>query len=90
MSLSLSLQTFDSLNCNGNEDLEQLQLEMRDLRHEVRRLKVEPPLRADFLAGVFCCSSPWGLWGGLSLWRSHQFAFCAFLVTQEPLTLHSP
>ncbi|NXQ48707.1 STXB4 protein, partial [Catharus fuscescens] len=32
-------QTFDSLNCNGNEDLEQLQLEMRDLRHEVRRLK---------------------------------------------------
>lgn len=51
MSLFLSLQTFDSLNCNGNEDLEQLQLEMRDLRHEVRRLKVEPPLRADFLAG---------------------------------------
>lgn len=45
------MQTFDSLNCNGNEDLEQLQLEMRDLRHEVRRLKVEPPLRADFLAG---------------------------------------
>ncbi|NXG26576.1 STXB4 protein, partial [Grallaria varia] len=31
--------TFDSLNCNGNEDLEQLQLEMSDLRHEVRRLK---------------------------------------------------
>ncbi|NXA75660.1 STXB4 protein, partial [Thryothorus ludovicianus] len=31
--------TFESLNCNGNEDLEQLQLEMRDLRHEVRRLK---------------------------------------------------
>ncbi|NXC89222.1 STXB4 protein, partial [Cercotrichas coryphoeus] len=31
--------TFDSLSCNGNEDLEQLQLEMRDLRHEVRRLK---------------------------------------------------
>ncbi|NXU42557.1 STXB4 protein, partial [Drymodes brunneopygia] len=31
--------TFDSLNCNGNEDLEQLQLEMRDLRHEVHRLK---------------------------------------------------
>ncbi|NXI01106.1 STXB4 protein, partial [Pachycephala philippinensis] len=31
--------TFDSLNCNGNEDLEQLQLEMMDLRHEVRRLK---------------------------------------------------
>ncbi|NWR44129.1 STXB4 protein, partial [Regulus satrapa] len=31
--------TFDSLNCDGNEDLEQLQLEMRDLRHEVRRLK---------------------------------------------------
>ncbi|NXO39917.1 STXB4 protein, partial [Locustella ochotensis] len=31
--------TFDSLNCNGNEDVEQLQLEMRDLRHEVRRLK---------------------------------------------------
>ncbi|NXQ13198.1 STXB4 protein, partial [Peucedramus taeniatus] len=31
--------TFDPLNCNGSEDLEQLQLEMRDLRHEVRRLK---------------------------------------------------
>ncbi|KFW75243.1 Syntaxin-binding protein 4, partial [Manacus vitellinus] len=31
--------TFDSLNCNGSEDLEQLQLEMTDLRHEVRRLK---------------------------------------------------
>ncbi|KAI1233931.1 hypothetical protein IHE44_0004384, partial [Lamprotornis superbus] len=31
--------TFDSLNCDGNEDLEQLQLEMRDLRHEIRRLK---------------------------------------------------
>ncbi|NXY10725.1 STXB4 protein, partial [Pteruthius melanotis] len=31
--------TFDSLNCNGNEDVEQLQLEMTDLRHEVRRLK---------------------------------------------------
>ncbi|NWV76174.1 STXB4 protein, partial [Dasyornis broadbenti] len=31
--------TFDALNCNGNEDLEQLQLEMTDLRHEVRRLK---------------------------------------------------
>ncbi|NXH87934.1 STXB4 protein, partial [Edolisoma coerulescens] len=31
--------TFDSLNCNGNEDPEQLQLEMMDLRHEVRRLK---------------------------------------------------
>ncbi|NWQ63644.1 STXB4 protein, partial [Neopipo cinnamomea] len=31
--------TFDSLNCNGNEDLEQLQLEVTDLRHEVRRLK---------------------------------------------------
>ncbi|NXD96637.1 STXB4 protein, partial [Chaetorhynchus papuensis] len=31
--------TFDSVNCNGNEDLEQLQLEMTDLRHEVRRLK---------------------------------------------------
>ncbi|NXD30820.1 STXB4 protein, partial [Spelaeornis formosus] len=30
---------FDSLNCNGSEDMEQLQLEMRDLRHEVRRLK---------------------------------------------------
>lgn len=41
MSLSLSLQTFDSLSCNGSEDLEQLQLEMRDLRHEVRRLKVQ-------------------------------------------------
>ncbi|NXT12676.1 STXB4 protein, partial [Prunella fulvescens] len=31
--------SFDPLNCNGSEDLEQLQLEMRDLRHEVRRLK---------------------------------------------------
>ncbi|NWS06289.1 STXB4 protein, partial [Motacilla alba] len=31
--------TFDSPTCNGSEDLEQLQLEMRDLRHEVRRLK---------------------------------------------------
>ncbi|NXE66153.1 STXB4 protein, partial [Calcarius ornatus] len=31
--------TFDSLTCNGSEDLEQLQLEMRDLRHEVCRLK---------------------------------------------------
>ncbi|KFZ47583.1 Syntaxin-binding protein 4, partial [Antrostomus carolinensis] len=31
--------TFDSLNCNGNEELEQLQLEMTDLRQEVRRLK---------------------------------------------------
>ncbi|XP_030315831.1 LOW QUALITY PROTEIN: syntaxin-binding protein 4 [Calypte anna] len=30
---------FDSLNCNGNEELEQLQLEMVDLRQEVRRLK---------------------------------------------------
>ncbi|NWX22472.1 STXB4 protein, partial [Aegotheles bennettii] len=32
-------QGFDSLNCNGNEELEQLQLEMMDLRQEVRRLK---------------------------------------------------
>ncbi|NWT69376.1 STXB4 protein, partial [Prunella himalayana] len=31
--------SFDPLSCNGSEDLEQLQLEMRDLRHEVRRLK---------------------------------------------------
>ncbi|NXP10779.1 STXB4 protein, partial [Thinocorus orbignyianus] len=31
--------TFDLLSCNGNEDLEQLQLEMMDLRQEVRRLK---------------------------------------------------
>ncbi|NXD12484.1 STXB4 protein, partial [Nothocercus nigrocapillus] len=31
--------TFDSLHCNGNEELEQLQLEMTDLRQEVRRLK---------------------------------------------------
>ncbi|NXE08792.1 STXB4 protein, partial [Lophotis ruficrista] len=31
--------TFDSLSCNGNEELEQLQLEMMDLRKEVRRLK---------------------------------------------------
>ncbi|KFU87966.1 Syntaxin-binding protein 4, partial [Chaetura pelagica] len=30
---------FDNLNCNGNEELEQLQLEMMDLRQEVRRLK---------------------------------------------------
>lgn len=60
MSPSLSLQTFDSVNCDGNEDLEQLQLEMTDLRHEVRRLKVEPRLGADFLAGAFCCSSPRG------------------------------
>ncbi|NXO04758.1 STXB4 protein, partial [Rhinopomastus cyanomelas] len=30
---------FDSLSCNGNEELEQLQLEMMDLRQEVRRLK---------------------------------------------------
>ncbi|NXH67434.1 STXB4 protein, partial [Hydrobates tethys] len=31
--------TSDSLSCNGNEELEQLQLEMMDLRQEVRRLK---------------------------------------------------
>ncbi|XP_009889855.1 PREDICTED: syntaxin-binding protein 4-like [Charadrius vociferus] len=31
--------TFDSLSCNSNEELEQLQLEMMDLRQEVRRLK---------------------------------------------------
>ncbi|KFP27476.1 Syntaxin-binding protein 4, partial [Colius striatus] len=31
--------TFDSLSCNGNGELEQLQLEMMDLRQEVRRLK---------------------------------------------------
>ncbi|KFM00950.1 Syntaxin-binding protein 4, partial [Aptenodytes forsteri] len=31
--------TFDSLSCNDNEELEQLQLEMMDLRQEVRRLK---------------------------------------------------
>ncbi|KFR16448.1 Syntaxin-binding protein 4, partial [Opisthocomus hoazin] len=31
--------TFDALSCNGNEELEQLQLEMVDLRQEVRRLK---------------------------------------------------
>ncbi|NWW76772.1 STXB4 protein, partial [Climacteris rufus] len=31
--------TFDSLTCDGTEELEQLQLEMSDLRHEVRRLK---------------------------------------------------
>ncbi|NXV52737.1 STXB4 protein, partial [Uria aalge] len=31
--------TLDSLSCNGNEELEQLQLEMMDLRQEVRRLK---------------------------------------------------
>ncbi|KFV90278.1 Syntaxin-binding protein 4, partial [Eurypyga helias] len=30
---------FNSLSCNGNEDLEQLQLEMMELRQEVRRLK---------------------------------------------------
>ncbi|KAJ6659791.1 hypothetical protein lerEdw1_018507, partial [Lerista edwardsae] len=31
--------TFDSVSCNDSEDLEQLQLEMSDLRQEVRRLK---------------------------------------------------
>ncbi|NWI23879.1 STXB4 protein, partial [Sula dactylatra] len=31
--------TVDALSCNGNEELEQLQLEMMDLRQEVRRLK---------------------------------------------------
>ncbi|XP_010295651.1 PREDICTED: syntaxin-binding protein 4-like, partial [Phaethon lepturus] len=31
--------TFDALSCNGNEELEQLQLEVMDLRQEVRRLK---------------------------------------------------
>ncbi|KFW87877.1 Syntaxin-binding protein 4, partial [Phalacrocorax carbo] len=31
--------TFDALSCNGNEELEQLQLEMMDLRQEVRKLK---------------------------------------------------
>ncbi|NXK90314.1 STXB4 protein, partial [Formicarius rufipectus] len=31
--------TFDPLSCNGSEDVEQLQLEMTDLRHEVHRLK---------------------------------------------------
>ncbi|NXX63894.1 STXB4 protein, partial [Scopus umbretta] len=31
--------TLDSLSCNGNEELEHLQLEMMDLRQEVRRLK---------------------------------------------------
>ncbi|NXH11849.1 STXB4 protein, partial [Bucco capensis] len=31
--------TFDSLSCNSNEELEQLQLEMMELRQEVRRLK---------------------------------------------------
>ncbi|CAM9520159.1 unnamed protein product [Bubo scandiacus] len=31
--------TFETLSCNGNEELEQLQLEMMDLRQEVRRLK---------------------------------------------------
>ncbi|KFQ27093.1 Syntaxin-binding protein 4, partial [Merops nubicus] len=31
--------TFDSLSCNSSEELEQLQLEMMDLRQEVRRLK---------------------------------------------------
>ncbi|NWZ18561.1 STXB4 protein, partial [Asarcornis scutulata] len=31
--------TLDSLSCNGSEELEQLQLEMTDLRQEVRRLK---------------------------------------------------
>ncbi|XP_010011163.1 PREDICTED: syntaxin-binding protein 4-like, partial [Nestor notabilis] len=36
--------TFDSLSCNGNEELDQLQLETMDLRQEVRRLKVEPLL----------------------------------------------
>ncbi|KAM8798742.1 syntaxin-binding protein 4-like [Eudromia elegans] len=31
--------TLDSVHCNGNEELEQLQLETADLRQEVRRLK---------------------------------------------------
>uniref|UniRef100_A0A669PRR4 PDZ domain-containing protein n=1 Tax=Phasianus colchicus TaxID=9054 RepID=A0A669PRR4_PHACC len=31
--------TLDSLSCNGSEEMEQLQLEMTDLRQEVRRLK---------------------------------------------------
>nr|XP_034987539.1 syntaxin-binding protein 4-like [Zootoca vivipara] len=31
--------TFDSVSCNDSEELEQLQLEMTDLRQEVRRLK---------------------------------------------------
>ncbi|OXB55087.1 hypothetical protein ASZ78_012024 [Callipepla squamata] len=31
--------TLDSLSCNGSEEMEQLQLEMMDLRQEVRRLK---------------------------------------------------
>ncbi|NXJ07187.1 STXB4 protein, partial [Odontophorus gujanensis] len=31
--------TLDSLNCNGSEEMEQLQLEMTDLRQEVQRLK---------------------------------------------------
>lgn len=44
----LPLQTFDSLSCNSNEELEQLQLEMMDLRQEVRRLKVKPILGAGF------------------------------------------
>ncbi|XP_072205410.1 syntaxin-binding protein 4-like [Excalfactoria chinensis] len=31
--------TLDSLSCNGSEEMEQLQMEMTDLRQEVRRLK---------------------------------------------------
>uniref|UniRef100_A0A8B9DF52 PDZ domain-containing protein n=1 Tax=Anser cygnoides TaxID=8845 RepID=A0A8B9DF52_ANSCY len=54
--------TLDSLSCNGSEELEQLQLEMTDLRQEVRRLKVEPLLPADPSAGAFC-------WHSLVIWE---------------------
>lgn len=78
-------QTLDSLSCNGSEELEQLQLEMTDLRQEVRRLKVDPLLPADPSAGAFCWHSGrmGGLWGGLSLLRG-------LLCTKQAPTHSSP
>lgn len=63
LTLPSAPQTLDSLSCNGSEELEQLQLEMTDLRQEVRRLKVEPLLSADPLAGAFC-------WHSLVVWEA--------------------
>ncbi|KFV74440.1 Syntaxin-binding protein 4, partial [Dryobates pubescens] len=55
-----ALQTLDSLSCTSSEELEQLQLETLDLRHEVRRLKVE-------LWAAACC------WGWLYLpWQRRR------------------
>lgn len=62
LTLPSALQTLDSLSCNGSEELEQLQLEMTDLRQEVRRLKVEPVLPADPSTGAFC-------WHSLVVWE---------------------